>query len=317
MNDQESYVAQGVRALQPFDFAGRTGTVEYSVDAKEEGSHSSWTEMWLTQDPIQTPHEDFPGTHIFPREGLQVIFDNDCPTGMGGLRQIVEYHNFIPTTHDFAYTSPCFTTQDDMANHFQIKVSQGHVQVWASNAGGGNFSLRSETNVNLPWSRGYLSFQHAQYDANKFNNMQQTTYHWHAIGFDGPVVPTDRDYQVPDALQPGPSWNPGSINLGYQTPTPTFTLQNVDPSNARQAWVTFNDYWFSSPLALNVTVNGHTHTFTDPDPQTPSQRYQWHYLAQQIPLSELVPGSNTVQVSNTGCGDQCPTIANVDLEVTR
>jgi hypothetical protein len=317
MNDQDSYVAQGARILQPFDFAGRTGSVVFDVDAKTAGSHSAWPEMWLTQDPQQLPHEDFPGTHLFPREGIQILMNADwCgPSGTANaIRQINEYHDYVLYTHDFLY-SPCFTTEGDMANHFQVKISQTRIEVWAANKDGTNFSLRTAAAVNLRFTRGYLSFQHAQYAADKFNNMNPTTYHWHAIGFDGPVVATDRSYQVPDALAPAPN-NPGSVNLGYQTPTATFSLANVNPT-ARQAWVTFNVYWYSAPLALTVTINGHPHLWADPDPNTVNHRYQWHFIAAQIPLTDLVAGTNTVQIANTGCADNCPTVANIDLELVR
>ena len=71
MNDQDSYVNSLFRILQPFDFAGRTSTLDFSVDAETQGSHSAWIEAWLTADPQQVPHEDFPGTQIFPPAGRQ------------------------------------------------------------------------------------------------------------------------------------------------------------------------------------------------------------------------------------------------------
>ena len=71
--------------------------------------------------------------------------------------------------------------------------------------------------------------------------MQTTTYHWHAVSFDGPVLPFDRSYQVPDALTPGPN---GSVNLGYQTNSPTFTLNNVSLTGASKAYLTYNVYWY-------------------------------------------------------------------------
>jgi hypothetical protein len=184
--------------------------------------------------------------------------------------------------------------------------------VWASNDDGTNFSLRGAANVNLPFTRGYWSLQHSQYDANKFNSMNPTTYHWHAVSFSGPVLPVDRSYQVPDALVP---LGNGSVNLGYQTNTPTFTLSNVDPTGASKAWLTFDVYWYSSPLALNVTVDATTMRVPDPTPDILSHLYQWHFLTVPLPLSVLHAGTNTVQINNTGCADNCPTVANVDLEV--
>jgi hypothetical protein len=315
MNDQDSYVNNSFRVLQPFDFAGRTSTFDFSVDARTQGSHSAWVSMWLTPDPQQAPHEDFPGTHLFPRQGVQFLFNADwCGSGEhNGLRQVNVYDGYqVSDGHDYLY-SPCFTTQDDMANHFQLRVSQSRIEVWVSDKDGTHFSLRGAANVNLPFTRGYWSLQHSQYAADKFNSMNPTTYHWHAVSFDGPVLPVDRSYQVPDALTPGPN---GSVNLGYQTNTPTFTLSNVNPTGAR-AYLTFNVYWYSSPTALNVTVNGNTTRVRDPTPDIASHLYQWHFLVVPVPLNALHPGANTIQIANTGCADNCPTVANIDLEVVR
>ena len=222
MADGGSYVLNSLRARQPFDFAGRTGNVVFDVDAKTEGSHSFWPEVWLTDEPVQGPHQDFPGTHLYPRNGIEFLFNADwcggAPQSQNALRQIVVFNNYQPTDYDFQY-SPCFTTQDDMANHFQLKISSTSIAVWASDAGGANFrEIASVATPPLPLTRGYLSFEHAQYAADKFNSTDTMTYHWHALGFDGPVLPADRGYEVPDADQKQPD---GSTNLGYQTPTAT------------------------------------------------------------------------------------------------
>ena len=75
------------------------------------------------------------------------------------------FNNYQPTDYDFLY-SPCFTTQDDMANHFQLQVSSNQIDVWASDAGGANFRDVGSTNVARSASHaGYVSFEHAQYTA--------------------------------------------------------------------------------------------------------------------------------------------------------
>ena len=59
--------------------------------------------------------------------------------------------------------------------------------------------------MSLNFTRGYVHFQHSQYDSEKFNSTDTMTYHWHAIGFDGPIFAPDRSYEVPDALRPDPT----------------------------------------------------------------------------------------------------------------
>ena len=60
------------------------------------------------------------------------------------------------------------------------------------------------------------------------------------------LLPIDRDYQVPDALQMRTLWPSGqpdgTINLGYVTPK-SYTFQNVDLSNVAQAFVTYNVFY--------------------------------------------------------------------------
>ena len=117
-------------------------------------------------------------------------------------------------------------------------------------------------NVALSFSRGYLSFQHAQYNAAKFNSTNTMTYHWHAIGFDGPVLPTDRGYEVPDALQ---KRSDGTYNLGYQTPTASFSLPNVNLANVKTAYLTYDVYWFGSNRTMTATINGANRNAPDPN----------------------------------------------------
>jgi hypothetical protein len=313
MDDGGQYVMNSNRIRQPFDFAGRTGNVVWSVDAKTEGSHSFWTEVWISDEPVQGPHLDHPGTHMYPRNGMMLLFDADwCgPTNQtaNALREIVSFTNYQPTT--YTVRSPCFSTQDDHANHFQMKVSQNHVDLWASDAGGGNFRQIASVNVALSFTRGYLSFQHAQYNAAKFNSTNTMTYHWHAIGFDGPVLPLDRGYEVPDALQ---RRSDATYNLGYQTPTGTFSLGNVDLSNVKTAYLTYDVYWFASNRTMTATINGANRNAPDPNADG-ANGYAWRYIVQPVALSDLHNGTNTVSFKPTNCSDQCPTVANIDLEL--
>lgn len=314
LNDGGAYIINSLRARQPFDFAGRTGNVVFDVDAKTNGPHSFWPEVWLTDEPVQGPHLDWPGTHIYPRNGIQFEFSADwCPNG-NALRDIKVFSNYQPVTTYTALGTQCFTAQDDMANHFQLKISSNHIDVWASDAGGVNFRKVAGTDVaTLPLTRGYLSFQHAQYNAAKSGSPSNMTYHWHALGFDGPTLPTDRGYEVPDALQ---KLSDGTINLGYQTPTQTFSLPGVNPTGVAKAYLTYNVSWFGSPTTLTTTINGVDRPATDPNPDwATAGGYQWRYIVQPVALSDLHPGTNTLTIKNTGCRDQCPTVANIDLEL--
>ena len=42
---------------QPFDFAGRTGTVSFDVSNDTAGSHAAWPEFWLSDLPVPDPFQ--------------------------------------------------------------------------------------------------------------------------------------------------------------------------------------------------------------------------------------------------------------------
>jgi hypothetical protein len=330
--DNGSYVMDSNRITQPFDFANRTGTLDFSVDARSTGGHGSWIEVWLTDQPMQSPHTDKPGTHPYPRNGIGFEFDmpEACQSGFGqtrnALRLVNEFHNYIDTVHTVG--SQCFTTQDDTPNHFQLKVATDHVEVWVSDAGGPNFRRIANVPVSLNFTRGYWNLQHAQYNASKACDgcPNHFTYHWHAVSFDGPAIPADRTYQVPDSLIANCDGNNHEcgVNLGYSpgyTPAqPSFALPNVDLTGVTKAYLTYNA-WYTccNPKALQVTVNGHVHQVPDPNPDIASTSTDaWRYAVVPIPLSELRTGTNTVTMTlppGTQCTGSCPTVANIDLEL--
>src|SRR5882724_2953953 len=75
LNDAGAQAWLGPRALQPFDFAGRTGTVEWNVDAKTAGSHTYWTEFWIADEPAPAAHSsNGAGRGFMPRNGIGINF---------------------------------------------------------------------------------------------------------------------------------------------------------------------------------------------------------------------------------------------------
>jgi len=339
LNDNGSYVADSARILQPFDFGGRTGTLDYSVDAKSTGGHGTWTETWLTDLPVQIPHREAAGTFAFPRNGIGIIFDatDGCPGGVDGqvansIREIDVFTNYQQTT--YSQPTNCFLTAHDHPNHIQIKVSSTHIEVWVAddtdNMSQGSKPLVRRASASfptLPFTRGYWNLQHSQYNAVKCNMAANCpnnfTYHWHAVSFDGPAVTPDRDYQVPDALTPTCSGNGGvcGVNLGYTTSAnPSWTLNGVDKTGAVGALLTYNA-WYTccNPHSLQVVVNGHTYSASDPQPNQ-SSGDAWRYNVLAIPLADLNQGSNSVAIRTppgVTCSGSCPSIANIDLELIR
>jgi hypothetical protein len=51
-NDNHSVTSLAMYPKQPFDFAGRTGTVTFDVSNDTHGTHAAWPEFWMTDQPV-------------------------------------------------------------------------------------------------------------------------------------------------------------------------------------------------------------------------------------------------------------------------
>ena len=194
-------------------------------------------------------------------------------------------------------------------------------------------------NPALPLTRGLTWMEDVHYNADKFSpfpggdgggyDQALNSFEWDNFGFDGPVLPRDAAYDVPDNTTPGPTQTSGygstdtgypTKNLGYIVPewpgTKTFTFHGVTTANATGGLVTFTwDPWDQSP-AMQVSVNGHQPIeISDPGVSRASDPFRTEAIS--IPLSDVVNGTNTLTFSDPkltadGYGE---TIANIDLIV--
>jgi hypothetical protein len=69
----------------------------------------------------------------------------------------------------------------------------------------------------------------------------------------------------------------------------------------------FNTGGDANPTVLNVIVNGHATSVPWPYPE--NNQYDWRTYAVPIPLADLVPGTNTVQLG----ADVYIVYANADI----
>jgi hypothetical protein len=130
------------------------------------------------------------------------------------------------------------------------------------------------------------------------------------VAFDGPFTYRDFSYDAVDVNQPNATtktWNLGKLSLPSQTAS--WNVLNM-PANPQAAAVRvlFNFYQYS-PVSkvLNVTVNGHAHPTPWPYPDT--QGFTWRTFAVTIPITDLVPGTNVVQLGS----DQTMVTSNVNI----
>jgi hypothetical protein len=342
-DDQGGYLYNDARIRQPFDFAGRTGKITFDVDAKTFGSHSWWPEVWITDEPVPSPHLNV--IESPPRNGIGLEFSGGCAnsstgdpipnaigTGTGnlGLVDISRNYHVEPMINFWQagpngehFTIPwgsngyvCYRTMPDMKNHFELRVSQNRIEVWATDHDTNVLRMTASIdNLNLPFTRGFVHLQHAAYNAEKGGGTHAQTYHWDNVGFDGPVLPVPALYSVPDALQFGG----GGVNLGYIAGANGLqagarTLQNVSLAGANSASMTFQP-WIFNGFSLNYRFNGGPwHVYTDPEQNVGGWLSPFKSAIVPVPLSELHEGANTVDfASMPGDSGPAPFVSSIDL----
>jgi hypothetical protein len=340
LNDAGGAPVIAARILQPFDFANRTGTIAFDVDAKTAGSHTWWPELWISDRPEALPHDTIPetGPPLAPRNGIGVVFAGaNCPTralggksptdrsvGWGAVSRIDLVRGY--QGHDVEFQpvqQPCFRVLADHANHFELRLSRQRLELWGSDYTS-NFGvtfprlrrLLIATGLNLPFTRGWVSFEQAHYNAHKGGVSSMQTYHWHGLGFDGPVLPAERAYQVPDALQKRFVWPSKTkydgYNLGYPLDGRAFALRGVDLGGAQTAWLSLTLAKEDDGVPhLRFRLNGGAwQTYADP---RGSMGYASVAMLVPLQLAELRSGTNTLQLS--GDGSSRASVANIDLLV--
>lgn len=62
VNDNGTVTSLAMYPKQPFDFAGRTGTVVFDVSDDSGGMHDAWPEFWITSLPSPDPFVHFAST---------------------------------------------------------------------------------------------------------------------------------------------------------------------------------------------------------------------------------------------------------------
>jgi hypothetical protein len=338
---------------QPFDFAGRTGTVSFDVSNDSHGIHAAWPELWVSNLPVPAPFNHFDSWIALPQHGFGVRFAAQVGPGQWGLcpngnnvdqkrwtvDSAVVIRNYVYEDVNYQgvdYGTPssiplklnildCVISSPDnsgVTNHIEVRVSQNQLDVYATDAGvaPSPTTLRhiaSITNANLSFTRGLIWLEDVHYNADKAESgpnvpsQRQHTFVWDNVAFDGPFTDRDFSYDALDANQPGPAygaWNLGKFSDANQTAS--WNVLNM-PANPQAAGVrvlfNFNEETNPVPSVLNVIVNGHAHP--TPWPYPDSVTNTWRTLAVTIPITDLVPGTNVVQLG----ADQPLITSNVDI----
>jgi hypothetical protein len=362
----QNYGQTSLRVRQPFDFEERTGKIVFDVEAYTPGTLFGWISVEITEDPTPVPSygifSNLEGGSI-PRNALEVQIGNTC-TGyyegpVIGVDQVHVFDDYVDTLHR-APSDPfaCVGTARGRLNHFELEVSKTHVALYGTPAStdGVTFPdrvLLYETDVSLPFTRGYVHFtthNHAtlKYSENGEHGVDEPVDAWVArwdnLGFDGPSISNTREYEAPDALE----MRDGRMNVGYRlVDVPNVAsaggadlgashrFEGVDVEDVVRARLVLTAWYLNNDgnlgaRALSYRFNGgpwHTHVLTarevlalsEPALVSDGNHFSGGNLgsighALDVPPSELVTGDNTLELVSENAGGGYPTtVWNLDL----
>jgi hypothetical protein len=350
----QNYGVNSYMPRQPFDFAGRTGKIDFDVDAVDQGL-GGFIELELTEDPSPaTTFREFQNFEVgpVPRNGLTVRFTSfaECPGAVAPLNTFV-YKQYVGTIAipTFNHGIGCAKVSRGLLNHFEIQVSQSHIDVYGSDFSTDNgktfpnYKLLYSAKITLPFTRGYVHFNAKNHATVKYGFGPDAVFHWGNIGFDGPVIAAPRAYEIPDNSTVTTHNGAEEENLGYQlldattgkppgiyspsTKIKSLTFQNVDTSDIASATLTLNAFFNTvthSPdttWGISYRLNGGTwrnHNLTTGDLADMNAiaggPLGMLALAIDVPTSDLVSGTNTLELLPLNAPmDYPPVVANIDL----
>jgi hypothetical protein len=334
---------------QPFDFRERTGTIVFDVDAKRNDGwdgHGWWLEFWVTEDPAPVPYHEAAGVASYPRNGVgfQIAphgdaFDNVTVNTVGAKFIVVRDYQVL-REDVISHDPPTIRVRDRHLNRFRVEISRDHFEIFGSdfdNAGDELRRLARVDGLDLNFEVGYVHFQHVHYNPAKTPNCvcrdsecghcpdkehpedpeghyasPTQVYRWDNIGFDGPVLPALRGYDAMPAFEAGEfevdGHSRGYVITGHVLASgETLEFTDVDPTDALYA--TLNLVWMTEAgAALQYSVNGNpTREFRFP----PYNEGGMTTLSADVPIEDLVPGTNTIEF--VGGGEAW--VTGVDLTV--
>jgi len=335
-DDGGGNIVSSFRPRQAFDFAGRTGVITFDLGGRQAGGHGFWPEIIITSEPSPAPYQDLIGIFPFPREAIGVELANQpsCEYRTGstytsnGVSAIKVIRNYLVSgwgpndLHaDYDGTGkpsepPCFPVNDTRMNHYELRLSASTVELWVTDPGADPGTLRlvaKKEGINLGFTRGYVSFQQAHYNAGKDDHLNippTHTFNWANVGFDGPVLPIERGYDVPDALAP---YRDLGTTIGYRISASAplaFPLAGMDLSGATAAALHLNVYGFYAGRILQFRFNGGAwQSFVSDLPANMEQRS----LHIPVPMTLLRTGDNLLEIKAGGPDDMAG--ANFDVTV--
>jgi hypothetical protein len=286
--DEGEVAMMAMYPKQPFDFAGRTGTVSFDVSDDTTGSHGAWPEFWMTDTPVPTPFAHFASWLSFPANGFGVRFEGGgAPGQFGGCPTVQNYarwtvgsaiiiRNYVNEDRDGSgnlvygvntglnlQILDCVKKPDansGVLNHVELRISPTQIDVYATDAGviATAATLKHiaviTTGAPLTLTRGLIWIEDAHYNADKtFSapsplSQRQHTFVWDNVAFDGPFTYRDFSY---DALDNTVAVN----NCALTDITCVVNLGKVSAANQSASWDVLNIPANPTPAVVRVLFN--------------------------------------------------------------
>jgi hypothetical protein len=329
INDNLGQMDLAMYPRQPFDFAGRTGTVAFDVSDNTQGPHGAWPVFVMTDQPVPAPYNSLPALADNARNSIGVEFNSACLNGVCGLinnpncvgvEHIFTTSSYIPADVAF-HNDGCVRPSPGAGinNHVEVHLSATSIAVFMTDAGTtAPLKLVADAAFTAPLTRGLVWMEDVHYNANKFGTQQTNTFSWDNFGFDGPVLPRDLGFDIPDNIDPsGSAANGLPLNdIGWTIPqfgrSITLTVPGVTNTAGASAALLELNFWPETRETLFYSLNGGpTHSFPWAYGAA-SPTFEGKTIAMPVPLSEVHDGANTVRISTSDTSNGV-TVANFDL----
>ena len=343
VNDSGNQTVLAMYPRQPFNFTGRTGTVEFDVSDNSGDPHGAWPTFAITDQPVPAPYGDnLPGAPTNARNSVGINFVGNCnpstqwcganrPSGSFSTCEVPKvwatqnYQTVGVTTNIDGCVLP--STSPGSNNHVEIQISGSRLDIYMSDPGNpSSLRLVGDAELSMPLTQGLVWMEDVHYNGNKYcpqvTCQQSDTFTWANLAFDGPVLPRDLGFDAPDS---GVYWNAIGQYGTAQNGQPTRDLCYYIPANGTQSfnWSNVSGVGNASGalLVLNYTaaggetitynVNGSNNTYNNGSTVDSGTGNAAQTLALPIPVSQLRNGANTITLSTNDPGGTI--VGNLDI----
>ncbi len=329
----QNYGVNSYMIRQPFDFAGRTGKIDFDVD---DGVGyqllGGYPEINITEDPVPAPtFQEFQNfeTGPVPRNAIIVKFGvgGTCSPTQASAVNVMVYNDYAPTILPSSSTVGCVNISQGAMNHYEIQLSQTSITIYGTDYStdsgktfGSTHKLYSAA-INLPFSRGYVHIGARNHATLKYGYGPDAVFHWDNIGFDGPAIKNTVSYEIPDNTTMGTYsfYNSATImNLGYQlqdgtsggkaagiydpvNKLPPLQFNNVNTSGMSSALLSFNGF-FNVPQFTADTTWGWKYRFNG-----------GAWITRNLTALEVTAINSTLAVGGAGSVGNISVLINVPI----